>query len=746
MKKILVCLFLLNWVFTVNGQVTSRQKADSLLKLVPGLTASTTGAGTALNLADFYIRKEGSSKQDLDSAAYFINKAKKLHPRFGSPWTDGYILLVEGRLADKNGKKTEGMSLVAKAVERLKFTGDTIFFGKACYELSRYYTDLTNQPQLAIRVSLVEKAIALLRQSPDRADLAADMLMLADLYQQQGKFTKSLEAAKLALAHLKSAHQQLQGIYILMCTDELWLGNYQQALTYGLWAITASEQVHEETGPQRLQIENTVSVAYYFLRNCPKSLEHGKTAMAIAVQARDTSDTYMIAQGLCRTYLSMHQPQLAINLLNQTIAQYSSFADFDVNYNNQIIYLQAYLQVKDYKKASPYFISNKRLLNDPRLNDFKKAGIYLMLETYEKALHNYAAAYVYLRTFSAYAEKEHNNFYRQNSYGEHAKLDSLTHDYRSAYFYTIRFRKLSDSLLNLSKNKQLQELEVVYKTKEKDNSIELLHQKAKLQDAELGKSRRTINETIAGICVLLIGGGFFVRHYNIRQKTFRIIGKQHAVITTKNEEILIKNKELEGLIQEKEYLLIEVHHRVKNNLHTVLSFLSLQSKYLKGEALAAIKISRQRIYAMSLIHQKLYMAEDIKTIDMKSYLEEFVGYFLDSFSPDLQIKFSTNIESLRLPVNKAIPVGLIINEAITNSAKYAFPANTEPKITLSLRQKEERIELIIKDNGIGIPGDVNQATYDSLGIKLIKGLCNDLDGTLSFESATGTMITILFRI
>jgi two-component system, sensor histidine kinase PdtaS len=292
--------------------------------------------------------------------------------------------------------------------------------------------------------------------------------------------------------------------------------------------------------------------------------------------------------------------------------------------------------------------------------------------------------------------------------------------------------------------RQIQELEITYKTQQKKDSIEPLSQKSKLQKEELNGTQRTISEIIAGICVLLIGAGILRRLYRIKQKAQRIIIDQNELIIDKNQEIVNKNRELEGLLQEKEYLVQEIHHRVKNNLHTVLSFLTLQSKYLNGEALAAIKISRQRIYAMSLIHQKLYLNEDIKTIEIKSYLQEFITYFQDGLDPDMSINFVMDIDDVRLSVTKAIPVGLIVNEALTNSVKFAFPLRTEGVITIRLKIQDNLIALFIEDNGVGISLDANSTEFNSLGIKLIKGLCNDLDGKINFDSTAGTKITILF--
>jgi two-component sensor histidine kinase len=323
-------------------------------------------------------------------------------------------------------------------------------------------------------------------------------------------------------------------------------------------------------------------------------------------------------------------------------------------------------------------------------------------------------------------------------------IDSALHNYQSAFAYIQRYKNLNDSVFNEKLAKQVHELEITYKTKQKDDSIELLNQKSKLQLAGLSKARRNVNESIAGILILLTGGLVFLRQYRIKLSAYRIISDQNELITDKNEEIVYKNRELEGLVQEKEYLVQEIHHRVKNNLHTVLSFLTLQSKYLNGDALSAIKISRQRIYAMSLIHQKLYLSEDVKTIEIKSYLEELITYFQECLEPESNIDFVLDIDHVRLPVSKAIPVGLIVNEAVTNSVKYAFPVKKEGLITIRLKMRDNLIDLLIEDNGIGIAVDANNIDFNSLGIKLIKGLSNDLDAQINFDSAAGTKITILF--
>ena len=127
------------------------------------------------------------------------------------------------------------------------------------------------------------------------------------------------------------------------------------------------------------------------------------------------------------------------------------------------------------------------------------------------------------------------------------------------------------------------------------------------------------------------------------------------------------------LLKDKEWLIKEVHHRVKNNLQMVISLLNSQSIYLNDEAaVVAIQESQRRMHAMSLIHQKLYQSENVGVIDMRAYINEFISYLKDIFETGSSIRFEQDVDPIKLDVGQAVPVGLILNEVITNSIKYAF--------------------------------------------------------------------------
>jgi two-component system, sensor histidine kinase PdtaS len=173
--------------------------------------------------------------------------------------------------------------------------------------------------------------------------------------------------------------------------------------------------------------------------------------------------------------------------------------------------------------------------------------------------------------------------------------------------------------------------------------------------------------------------------------------------------------------------------------------LESQAAYLENDALKAIQNSQHRIYAMSLIHQKLYQSDEVKMIDMGVYLPEFIGYLNASFNTSGQIRFNQHVEPIKLDVSQAIPLALIINEAVTNSIKYAFSMKKTGLITIALYRSGRKKILEIADDGIGLPPDIYKLQANSLGFKLMKGLTEDMNAEISFRSEQGTKIMVILE-
>jgi len=201
---------------------------------------------------------------------------------------------------------------------------------------------------------------------------------------------------------------------------------------------------------------------------------------------------------------------------------------------------------------------------------------------------------------------------------------------------------------------------------------------------------------------------------------------------------------------EKEVLLKEIHHRVKNNLQIISSLLHLQSGYIKEKnALDVFKNSRERVYAMALIHEKLYESKDLSKIDFREYIHTLIMYLFDSYSlKSGQVQLKMQIENVVLDIETAIPLGLIINELVSNSLKHAFPASRKGELQVNLRESEDEeydYTLIVRDNGVGFPDHLDFHAGDSLGIVLVHSLVKKLKGVIDMEKKVGTSVTIKFK-
>jgi two-component sensor histidine kinase len=213
---------------------------------------------------------------------------------------------------------------------------------------------------------------------------------------------------------------------------------------------------------------------------------------------------------------------------------------------------------------------------------------------------------------------------------------------------------------------------------------------------------------------------------------------------------LYKSKmQVEQQIKEKETLLKEVHHRVKNNLQTVSSLLSLQSRSIEDDTVKnLIKSSQNRVISMAMVHEMLYMRDDLSKIEFKSYVQELSEYLVKSVKGvDNNIKLNLNIPDIQLGIDTAIPLGLLINEAISNALKYGIKDDEDGEIHIALKQVHDQgFELEIGDNGPGYSDSINYKNTKSLGLKLIHNLVRQLKGTITRDgSKKGTNYLIKFR-
>jgi two-component sensor histidine kinase len=243
--------------------------------------------------------------------------------------------------------------------------------------------------------------------------------------------------------------------------------------------------------------------------------------------------------------------------------------------------------------------------------------------------------------------------------------------------------------------------------------------------------------------------------YRVKQKANRALEEKQEEINQQNqvlERMVEEEKKITGekdkLLQEKDWLMREINHRVKNNLQVVMSLLHTQTAYLKDEAaLSAIQESEHRIHAISLIHRKLYQSDrQLTVIDMGLYIKEVTEYLSDGLDDRHRIVFGLFVDPIELDVVQAVPTGLIINEAVTNSVKYAFPDGRKGQINIYMfRSDSGEIELHIVDNGVGLPEGFDWEHTESLGMSLMRGLTRQLDGRFEVLGSDGLTIRVVFR-
>jgi PAS domain S-box-containing protein len=206
-------------------------------------------------------------------------------------------------------------------------------------------------------------------------------------------------------------------------------------------------------------------------------------------------------------------------------------------------------------------------------------------------------------------------------------------------------------------------------------------------------------------------------------------------------------EKIQASLREKEVLLKEIHHRVKNNLQVVSSLLSLQSGYAKDrEALEMFKESQNRVRSMALIHEKLYQSKDFARIDIAGYIQDLTTSLFRSYGTSAaDIKLNIDVKDIFLDINTSIPCGLIINELVSNSLKHAFPDGREGEIKIAMQRiNENKIKLIVGDNGIGFPKDIDFRNTESLGMQVVITLAEQLDGTIELDKSSGTTFRIGF--
>jgi len=705
----------------------------------------TTKIKYALAAANRLIHTPNASKENLQKAAALLKSALIVNQKVQSIALQYRIFMRYADFYDKTGLRQAQARSYENAISASRKLNDKRLEAQAWYDYFKQIPDTVADYRnksfynRALTAHRLYKEIAVSKEDHYReAKLLKDM---ADFHLEEEKFDLAIKELleviekdkRYNLVDLPMAYDLLSAVYQRK-------GELSKALECALKSVEIAEQKHEEVLATYL---NRVGAAYEAMNKPKESIEWYKRSYEMT----DKSDPYIAipAYTMATQMIKLGEAKPALVLLKQTWATIGNKKS-ELKYFMYLGFAESYTALGDYKQAGSYF---SRLLSDSDQSNLSNpftTSVYFAVSEYYFAQKKYTLAL-------AHAEKAGLNqitmaLPRQIRLNELLYKINLAFGRQNEAINRLQaYHKLKDSMLSQDNLNRINRLQVEFKASQKENENEILRKQSQIQKQELKRTQLMQDVTIGSLILITM---VLILVYG----RFRLKKKLHDTLVKKKAEIDLAYRELESnveqknrLIFEKEGLLQEVHHRVKNSLQLTISLLNSQSYYLENQAaIDAIKDSQHRLKSIALIHQKLYQNQNVATINIQPYIFELVEYLNESLGSDKKINFELDILNIEMDISKAIPMGLIINEAITNIFKYAFTNRPKGKIEIRLSQRPERMySLFIKDDGIGLPPDFDYTQSNTLGIVLMKGLSAQIDASFSISEDNGVCVHLIFE-
>jgi len=720
------------------GQLKANLSKEELLVLLRDGKQDTIRIQILHDLGRFYLKEIYSDKKALmmDTAIQIFHHATMLSDTLKSKgfWYESTLLEGEGYLYKDDTAEGKKRFFQVAAIYRAK--GDKEREGRTWLRLARKmnrvpgnFTDI--ESYFARAAVLYKLAHNVEREAAVHTSRADFLFVTARPLLAEGELLIAIDSLN------KIGGKKVSDSYYMLSVINRYRGSFEKSLLY---ATKCVETAHRNNDTAHIDVFwGELALVYDELGRSAESAQW-YSRMLYKQLGKNTERVYIFRTAglLTQQWIKLKQVNRAFSLFDSLVTAYRPQNALEKAVVAQN-YAYCYDAFKRYPEAEKYFLdmianySNAIGIDE---ETFSRAHIdigrfYFRRGQFKKAKAYLDTALIHIPGTLLSNQKE--------AYRMLFSADSALGNYAAAVKDLKQYQLLNDSIFNERKSRQIEELTIQYETEKKEQSIRLLEQESKLQKNELKQSRYTTSWVLGVTALLAIITGLAINYSRLKQRT-------NNKLRIQQRQIESKNNSLQRLVEEKEWLVKEIHHRVKNNFHIVMGLLRTQSEYLEGEeAIQAIAESGQRIQAMSLIHQKLYQSENLSAINMAAYIYELVDYLKDSFRTGYKIQFNLQVEPVKLNLSYCVPLGLILNEAITNALKYAFPGKMEGVINVSFsRTSQNHFCLSIKDNGTGLPSGFNSKNAATMGIRLMQGLSDDIDGTLLISSCNGTEVSLVF--
>lgn len=574
------------------------------------------------------------------------------------------------------------------------------------------------------------EALNYARHKGDSAGVAKILLQKGMIDDNDGKFDESEIGYQHSLEIFRSINSKkdIASALIRLGVVKLRNGNYDKAIEDFLNALRNSELIKDKYG--MMEANYSISWAYLDQQKNELALQYLTIAEKYNQQIPFSNISLNIYNHFGVVYTRLNDFKKAEYYLKKglDLSQKPEYQGLNINLLNNLAGVYAKQgQIDKAVKFQELALARSKAIGN-YLRELQ--SLLALSKTYTKANPDKAIYYLTEAVLLARAQKIPKQEIRFLEYL--SGLYELQGNYKMALETKNRQYALADSFFFKKMSQNIETLKGKYELSKSKARIKELDYQNNKRKMELKTSKLYRNITFAGFAVLLV---ILILLYN-----------QYKLKNRNNREINDKNRSLNRLLEEKEWLVKEIHHRVKNNLQIVVSLLNTQARHLNNkEAIDAIDESAHRMQAMSIIHQKLYKTEGVSTVNVRDYLEELTVYLKDSVVKDKGICFIKAFDELTLDISQAIPIGLIVNEAVTNAVKHAFAVGGDNAINIVLtNDRDQKVILEIYDNGKGLPSGFSLKDSETMGMMLMKGLSKQIDASLIVDSREGTYIRVEF--